>query len=95
MINVGRRGRTPRKAPTAQRLRIYPPAPHLPPISALHLTETTPVGSNWLFQMKFDGYRGQVAIAGDIVVVYTRNRHDWTEQFRVILKSLRKLTKAR
>lgn len=45
--------------------------------------------------MKFDGYRGQVAIAGDIVVVYTRNRHDWTEQFRVILKSLRKLTKAR
>ncbi|MER9353311.1 hypothetical protein NKJ86_10320 [Mesorhizobium sp. M0025] len=32
--------------------------------------------------MKFDGYRAQVAISGSNVVVYTRNGHDWTRQFR-------------
>jgi bifunctional non-homologous end joining protein LigD len=42
--------------------------------------------------MKFDGYRAQVAISGSDVRVYTRNGHDWTEQFKVILEPLRKLT---
>jgi ATP-dependent DNA ligase len=43
--------------------------------------------------MKFDGYRTQVAISGSEVVVYTRNGHDWTRQFKVILPPLRALTK--
>lgn len=43
--------------------------------------------------MKFDGYRAQVAISGSTVRVYTRNGHDWTDQFKVILEPLRKLTK--
>ncbi|HEV7285661.1 MAG TPA: non-homologous end-joining DNA ligase, partial [Kaistia sp.] len=51
------------------------------------------MGSNWLFEMKFDGYRAQVAISGSKVVVYTRNGHDWTRQFKVILPPLQALTK--
>ncbi|MER9332117.1 DNA ligase D [Mesorhizobium sp. M0587] len=43
--------------------------------------------------MKFDGYRAQVAISESEVVVYTRNGHDWTRQFNVILPPLRSLTK--
>jgi len=43
--------------------------------------------------MKLDGYRAQVAVAGSEVVVYTRNGHDWTRQFKVILSPLRALTK--
>ncbi|MER9951726.1 DNA ligase D [Mesorhizobium sp. M0047] len=43
--------------------------------------------------MKFDGYRAQVAISGSNVVVYTRNGHDWTRQFKVILPPLQNLTK--
>ncbi|MER9874521.1 DNA ligase D [Mesorhizobium sp. M0195] len=43
--------------------------------------------------MKFDGYRAQVAISGSNVVVYTRNGHDWTRQFKVILPPLQRLTK--
>jgi bifunctional non-homologous end joining protein LigD len=43
--------------------------------------------------MKFDGYRAQVAISGSDVRVYTRNGHDWTEQFRTVLEPLRNLTK--
>ncbi|NGP16508.1 non-homologous end-joining DNA ligase [Devosia aurantiaca] len=42
--------------------------------------------------MKFDGYRAQIAISGAEVRVYTRNGHDWTEQFKVILPPLRSLT---
>ena len=51
------------------------------------------MGSEWLFEMKFDGYRAQVAISGSEVVVYTRNGHDWTRQFKVILPPLQALTK--
>ena len=43
--------------------------------------------------MKFDGYRAQIAISGSDVRVYTRNGHDWTEQFKVILPPLQALTK--
>ena len=43
--------------------------------------------------MKFDGYRAQVAISGLEVVVYTRNGHDWTRQFKVVLPPLQALTK--
>jgi bifunctional non-homologous end joining protein LigD len=43
--------------------------------------------------MKFDGYRAQVAISGSEVRVYTRNGHDWTEKFSMILEPLRRLTK--
>ncbi|WP_245462921.1 DNA ligase D [Mesorhizobium sp. M7D.F.Ca.US.005.01.1.1] len=57
------------------------------------LTDHIPVGGDWLFEMKFDGYRAQVAISGSNVVVYTRNGHDWTRQFKVILPPLRRLTK--
>ena len=39
--------------------------------------------------MKFDGYRAQVAISGSEVVVYTRNGHDWTRQFKVIVPPCR------
>lgn len=42
--------------------------------------------------MKFDGYRAQIAISGSKGVVYTRNGHDWTQQFRVILPPLKALT---
>jgi bifunctional non-homologous end joining protein LigD len=57
------------------------------------LTDTIPSGDDWLFETKFDGYRAQVAICGSEVRVYTRNGHDWTEQFKTILAPLRQLTR--
>ena len=59
--------------------------PPFRPFQLCTLTDDIPVGSDWLFEMKFDGYRAQVAISGSKVVVYTRNGHDWTRQFKVIL----------
>ena len=67
--------------------------PQFRPFQLCTLTDDIPVGSDWLFEMKFDGYRAQVAISGSKVVVYTRNGHDWTRQFKVILPPLQALTK--
>ncbi|HEY8358786.1 MAG TPA: DNA ligase D [Ramlibacter sp.] len=69
------------------------PLPTFRPFQLCTLTETIPTGSDWLFEMKFDGYRAQIAISGSEVRIYTRNGHDWTEQFKVLLPSLRVLTR--
>ena len=87
---------TPRKRRTRPRDSESVPTYRLPefrPFQLCTLTDHIPVGGDWLFEMKFDGYRAQVAISGSNVVVYTRNGHDWTRQFKVILPPLQRLTK--
>jgi len=65
--------------------------PHFRPPQLATLTDTVPAGSNWLFEMKYDGYRCLAAIAGDNVRLYTRNGLDWTEQFSNLVEPLRSL----
>ncbi|MBD8065764.1 DNA ligase D [Devosia sp. PTR5] len=55
------------------------------------LTDTVPSGSDWLFEMKYDGYRCLAAIAGDSVRLYTRSGLDWTDKFDALVEPLRKL----
>lgn len=69
------------------------PLPTFRPFQLCTLSKTIPSGDDWLFEMKFDGYRAQIAISGAEVRVYTRNGHDWTEQFKAILPPLKALTK--
>lgn len=68
------------------------PLPTFRPFQLCTLSGTIPTGSNWLFEIKFDGYRAQIAISGSEVRIYTRNGHDWTEQFKVILPPLQTLS---
>jgi bifunctional non-homologous end joining protein LigD len=85
----------PRKKRSPRRDSESTPRYALPtfrPFQLCTLTDTIPKGADWIFEMKFDGYRAQIAISGSKVVVYTRNGHDWTEQFRVILPPLKALT---
>lgn len=63
-----------------------------PPQLATLVTDI-PQGDDWLFEMKFDGYRAIAAIAGDQVRIYTRNANDWTKQFAGMVEPLSKLTK--
>jgi bifunctional non-homologous end joining protein LigD len=67
--------------------------PEFQPPELATLTDEIPTGSDWLFEMKYDGYRALAAIAGDQVRIYTRNANDWTEQFRDLVGPLSKLTK--
>ncbi|RVA12743.1 DNA ligase D [Mesorhizobium sp. M7A.F.Ca.US.002.01.1.1] len=89
IISIGKR-RTRRR--DSDSIPTYP-LPGFRSFQLCTLTDHIPVGGDWLFEMKFDGYRAQVAISGSNVVVYTRNGHDWTRQFKVILPPLQRLTK--
>ena len=48
------------------------------------LVDSVPTGSDWLHEIKFDGYRAQIAAAGGKARVYTRSGLDWTDQFHSI-----------
>lgn len=45
------------------------------------LVDDAPEGREWLFEMKFDGYRALAAVSGEKVRIYTRNGLDWTGRY--------------
>ncbi len=45
------------------------------------LVGEAPEGGEWLAEMKYDGYRALIAVAGDKATVFTRNGLDWTDKF--------------
>jgi bifunctional non-homologous end joining protein LigD len=47
--------------------------------------------SGWIHEIKFDGYRIQMRIAGGNVTLRTRKGLDWTDQFAAIAKAAEKL----
>jgi len=67
--------------------------PDFRPPQLATLVDAVPAGREWLFEMKYDGYRALAAIAGGEVRVFTRNGNDWTEQFGRLVEPLSKLTK--
>ncbi len=48
------------------------------------LQSKPPVGDDWAFEVKWDGYRLAVHIAGKRVRIITRGGHDWTNRFPTI-----------
>ena len=83
------RAKRPRRRDSESTLML----PAFRPFQLATLERKVPTGNSWLFEMKFDGYRMQAAIAGDQVRLYTRNGHDWTRQFGYVAPALSKLTK--
>lgn len=55
------------------------------------LMSTVPRGDDWLFEMKYDGYRLQLVTGGEDVRIFTRNGHDWTTRFPQIASAARTL----
>jgi len=79
-----------------QKTRIIPKAhsgdtPDFRPVQLATLADTVPAGADWLFEMKYDGYRCLASIAGDSVRLFTRSGLDWTEQFGALVAPLQKL----
>lgn len=56
--------------------------------------DNPPSGSNWVHEIKFDGYRTQMRIENGEVTLSTRKGLDWTEKFSVIAKQAEKLPDA-
>jgi bifunctional non-homologous end joining protein LigD len=67
--------------------------PAFRPVQLATLVAEVPEGRDWVFEMKYDGYRCLAAISGDAVKLYTRTGKDWTEQFGAIAPALKAITK--
>jgi bifunctional non-homologous end joining protein LigD len=81
----------PPKLPTKKRGKTAAfPAFREPQLATL--VTDVPQGSDWVFEMKYDGYRCLAAIADDEVRLFTRTGKDWSEQFKAIASPLAKLT---
>lgn len=74
----------PRTKPAAKRGR--PPAFAKPQLATL--VDHVPGGSQWIHEIKFDGYRALIAAAGDKVKVFTRTGLDWTDKFAPIAEAV-------
>ena len=80
-----------RDSDSTQDSKLVLPAFRPPQLATLE--RKVPKGDGWLFEIKFDGYRMQAAVAGNQVKLYTRNGHDWTQHFGYVAPALAQLTK--
>jgi bifunctional non-homologous end joining protein LigD len=55
------------------------------------LVSEVPPGGDWLYEIKFDGYRLLTRIDGDDVRCFTRNGHDWSHRLPGLVKSIQAL----
>ncbi|WP_374295235.1 DNA ligase D [Sphingomonas sp.] len=51
------------------------------------LVDHVPPGNAWVHEMKYDGYRALIAVAGGTARVFTRNGLDWTDKFSGIAEA--------
>jgi bifunctional non-homologous end joining protein LigD len=50
-----------------------------------------PAGSEWIHEIKYDGYRTEIVIQGGKARAYTRRGYDWTQRYPSIVKAAEKL----
>jgi bifunctional non-homologous end joining protein LigD len=55
------------------------------------LVSEVPPGDDWLYEIKFDGYRVLTRIDGDDVRCFTRNGHDWSHRMPHLVKAIQAL----
>jgi DNA ligase D-like protein (predicted ligase) len=55
------------------------------------LADEAPTGSDWLHEIKYDGYRMHVRIDGEKVQLLTRTGLDWSHRYKRTIEALRSL----
>jgi bifunctional non-homologous end joining protein LigD len=73
-----------RPPPQAGREQKRPALPAFVPPQLCTQVETPPEGADWLHELKYDGYRLQLAVAGGKARLYTRSGLDWTQKFGAV-----------
>jgi bifunctional non-homologous end joining protein LigD len=79
------RPRTSKAEPAARAAQSTSP-PAFTPIQLCKVADHPPAGSGWAHEIKFDGYRVQIATGGGKARLYTRRGHDWSDKFPEIVK---------
>ncbi|MFC3712824.1 DNA ligase D [Sphingoaurantiacus capsulatus] len=63
------------------------PPPKFRDVQLATLADVPPAGSQWVHEVKYDGYRCLLVKSGDKVAAYTRKGNDWTEEFGSIARA--------
>ena len=79
-----------RRDPQQPQLALDPMPERIEPCLAL-LKAKPPVGPEWAFEIKWDGYRLAVHVEGAKVRIITRGGHDWTHRFPAIAAAAKNL----
>ena len=58
------------------------------------LVDHVPSGSNWMHEIKYDGYRTLLAVGGGKAKAYTRTGLDWSDRFAPIVKAAAELDRS-
>ena len=61
---------------------------HIAEVQLAKLVKTIPEGEDWLYELKYDGYRILAFVEGNSVHLITRNGNDYTKRFHDIASSL-------
>jgi bifunctional non-homologous end joining protein LigD len=62
--------------------------PGFEPVQLATLVDAVPTGSDWMHEIKFDGYRLLASVKGGAVKLFTRTGLDWTERFQPLTDAL-------
>jgi len=65
--------------------------PHFIKPQLATLVKSAPKGTNWLHEIKFDGYRLLSFIEKDCVRLVSRSDQDWTRKFQILVNGILKL----
>ena len=55
------------------------------------LVDEAPTGTDWLHEIKYDGYRMHARIDGDKIQLLTRTGLDWSHRYKRTIEALRSL----
>jgi bifunctional non-homologous end joining protein LigD len=78
-----------RKAVTARAPKVALPDALAPELATL-VDKPPSTPSDWVFEIKFDGYRLLARVEGKAVKLFTRNGHDWTHKLGKLHQALLK-----
>lgn len=81
--------KSPAKAKAKRRSQVELPLSLTPQLATL--VDDIPPGDDWLYEIKFDGYRIVTRVDGDDVRCFTRNGHDWSHRLPTLVKAIRAL----
>lgn len=62
--------------------------PKFRPLQLATLVDAVPTGNGWFHEIKYDGYRAEIAASGSEVRVYTRTGLDWTDKFAPLVRHI-------
>ncbi len=57
-------------------------------VQLARLVNTVPEGNDWLYEMKYDGYRIMAFVEGNSVRLQSRNGNDYTKRFQSVVASM-------